>query len=414
MKILVVTSFFPSSAQDKLPQFLLDQAQAFASHYPDMKFVYLAASREGHSEPVTLADNLQVYRFDYFRPRKYQLLTEYGIMSAIKKFKLSALTLPFLFLFEYLAMRKMIIQEKPDYVYAHWMLPQGVLAYKLCKMWGIKLVLTSHSSDIEVMFKLGNWGKRLAQKVLSYVTAINVVSQRGRDFLQANLEEDDFKAVDEKLAVLPMGVPLSLPENVMPLKAQLPQSDSLATKAQIELLFLGRFAEKKGIYYLLEAIEGLQIEYPNLHLTLAGEGLMKDEVAAYIVKHGLQNMVTMTGFVGGESKYATLAKADIFILPSFTTDSGDREGLPVTLIENMSVGNLCIATTGSGAEELIEDGICGYLMPPRDAGAIAENIHKLLNQPEATLERMREMAVEHSSRLRWGKLIQAYKDHLFR
>ena len=407
MKVLVTSSFMPSSEQDKLPQFLLDQALAFARNYPDDEFVYLAASRAHKpGKETSLPDNLSIHRFSYFWPRQYQVLTEFGIMSSIKKYPLSAMTLPFMFLFEYLALNKLIKKVRPDVVYSHWMLPQGILADRLCRKHGIRHVLTSHSSDIEVMFRYGQWLQRRARSALQRLAAMNVVSSRGRDFLSQVLPEEEYQRLAAKLQVIPMGVPLSLPEKVAELRT------SQVSGGRTELLFMGRLAEKKGIFYLLEALQIVHNSQPDIHLTLAGEGLIQDEVADYIKYNDLSEIVTMTGFVGGAEKASCLAKADLFILPSITTDSGDREGLPVTLIENMSCGNLCIATRGSGAEELIEDNVSGRLINPKDADAIATAILTTLAMPTEEQQSMSQAARQHSQHLRWDELIKQYYQQL--
>ena len=215
MKVLVISSFFPSSHDDELPQFLLDQALAFALNFPDDEFVYLAASRANRTlTNIKLPSNLSIERFNYFSPRRYQLLTEYGILSTVKKYPLTLFTVPFLFFFEYLAIRKSVKQHAPDLIYSHWMLPQGLLAHSVADKHGIPHVLTSHSSDIEIMFRFGSLGKRIALSIISSLKAMNVVSSRGLEFLKSQLPPSVFQDISNKLSVLPMGVPDSLLDEI--------------------------------------------------------------------------------------------------------------------------------------------------------------------------------------------------------
>ncbi len=407
MKVLITSSFFPSSKSDHLPQFLLEQALALARLRPEVEFRYLAASRAQESmDSLSLPDNLKVVRFNYFWPRRLQLLTEHGILSSIATHKLTLLTLPFLFLFEYLAIRKQIRLFQPDIVYSHWMLPQALLAHNATKLADIKHVMTSHSSDIEILFRMGKPGRKLAIAILQSLSAFNVVGERSRSFLLNHLPADVSTSILQKCIVLPMGVPDEFISQIRELKQKkIPVSKK-------ELLFLGRLTEKKGVMYLLDALQVLKRRGIDTHLTIAGEGLQEAKIRRYVEHNNLSDIVTLTGFVSGNDKAELLAKSDIFILPSVTTPSMDREGLPVALIENMLCGNICLATDDSGAEDIISEDCNGFLVPSNDATAIANKLAEIISSDQDTLSRVSESAQKDTQRLLWSELIRKYNQHL--
>ena len=120
----------------------------------------------------------------------------------------------------------------------------------------------------------------------------------------------------------------------------------------------------------------------------------------------------MVGFIADAEKQKIMADANIFILPSISTTDGDREGLPVSLLENMAAGNTCIATYGSGAEDVINDAENGYLINPGNSNELAQKIEQVLVSDEEELLRINENAAADTKKYRWESLIKDYSNWL--
>jgi len=86
---------------------------------------------------------------------------------------------------------------------------------------------------------------------------------------------------------------------------------------------------------------------------------------------GLQNVVTLAGFIPSASQY--LCAFDFFILPSL------KEGLPYTLIEAMHAKIPIIGTRVGGVPDLIEHDVNGIIVPPKNSGALTLAIEKLIS-----------------------------------
>jgi glycosyltransferase involved in cell wall biosynthesis len=74
------------------------------------------------------------------------------------------------------------------------------------------------------------------------------------------------------------------------------------------------------------------------------------------------------------------------VLPSVVTTTGDRDGIPVSLMEAMAAGTPSVSTRVSGIPELIDDGREGLLVPERDASALAAALARLIDQPQLGVE----------------------------
>jgi len=146
------------------------------------------------------------------------------------------------------------------------------------------------------------------------------------------------------------------------------------------LVFVGRLAAVKGVPVLLEALARLRAQDPEVTLTLVGDGPERGWIEAHIGELGLGDAVTITGYLSQEAVAGELAKADIFVLPSFA------EGVPVVLMEAMATGLPVVTTRIAGIPELVEDGVSGLVVPPGDVVGLAEALGALLADPARRTE----------------------------
>lgn len=140
-------------------------------------------------------------------------------------------------------------------------------------------------------------------------------------------------------------------------------------------LFLGRFEQDKGIFELLEAFALLRQQVPEARLLLGGDGdsAAVDRIAA---EHGMQGAVQRLGWVSGEAKRAAFDQADALVLPSYI------EGLPVAMLEAMSCGMPVVVSDVGSIPEVVNDGVNGLMVPPRQVPPLAEAMLKLALQSE--------------------------------
>ncbi|MCB0357977.1 MAG: glycosyltransferase [Bdellovibrionales bacterium] len=143
------------------------------------------------------------------------------------------------------------------------------------------------------------------------------------------------------------------------------------------VLTVARLVEKKGIEYGLRAIAALRPR-TECEYRIIGEGRLEASLKELVRELGLDGVVR---FLGAQSKDRVLAEmrnADVFMLPSVTAQDGDKEGVPVALIEAHAVGLPVVSTQHSGIPELVQDGVTGFLAPERDWEQLAQHLRELL------------------------------------
>lgn len=148
------------------------------------------------------------------------------------------------------------------------------------------------------------------------------------------------------------------------------------------VLAVGRFVEKKGFDQLVAACALLAARGLRFRTLIVGEdGPARAGVAAAVQAAGLQGQVQLLGPMTQDALRALYAQAHLFTLPCQVMDDGDRDGFPNVLAEAMAMGVPVVSTAISGIPELIDEGVHGLLVPPRDAAALADALARVLVEP---------------------------------
>jgi glycosyltransferase involved in cell wall biosynthesis len=134
-----------------------------------------------------------------------------------------------------------------------------------------------------------------------------------------------------------------------------------------------RLNELKGIEYFLRAVAGLIERFKNVRFLIVGDGASRQELEKYAEQLGLNKHVVFLGF--RLDVPTLLSEISVSVLPTLS------EGLSNSLLEAMAASVPVVATRVGGNAEVVQGGITGLLVPPRDAGALARAIGQFLEQP---------------------------------
>lgn len=153
---------------------------------------------------------------------------------------------------------------------------------------------------------------------------------------------------------------------------------------QLTIAYAGRLVQNKGVEELVTAVILLSKEFNGLQLKLMGKGDEKfiKKIREIAYKAEAIEMIDFVGFVDKENLAIEFLKAHVFAAPSY------YEGGPgFVYLEAMACGLPVIGCSGSGVEEIINEGINGYLVPPKDVAALTDALRKMLSDV-AGMERM--------------------------
>lgn len=181
------------------------------------------------------------------------------------------------------------------------------------------------------------------------------------------------------------------------------------------IVAVGAIKPRKGFHTLVEALGLLKEKGFAFRAECIGPKeptKYVDRVEARVKGLGLGDRVRFTGRVSEEELNAAYDSADLFVLPS-EHDGTAFEGLGLVYLEAMTYGLPVIGCLDSGAEDIIQDGVNGFLVPPGNPEKLAAAIERALGD-EALWKRMSDAAPKSIDRFRWSTvgadMEAAYKD----
>lgn len=152
--------------------------------------------------------------------------------------------------------------------------------------------------------------------------------------------------------------------------------------SKIRVATTGRLVEKKGIEYAIRAVAQVLKNHANLEYNIIGDGELKAHFQQLIEELDVADKITLVGWKNQQEIIEILDRTHIFIAPSITAKNGNQDAPVNTLKEAMAMGLPVIGTFHGGIPELVKDGISGFLVPERDADAIAEKLNYFIEHPE--------------------------------
>jgi len=211
--------------------------------------------------------------------------------------------------------------------------------------------------------------RSLLRQKLTRATFISCISEWHRNWYRTMVPGDD-----KKYPIIRCGV--SLPHLTTQEKQISPESSS-----PLRILGMARLVAKKGFDTLLEAIALARQSGLVLSCTIAGDGPERENLEKLADNLGVTPLVKFIGSYSNSEIHKLLANADIMVLPCKTDESGDRDGIPVALMEAMASGICVVSGDSPTIRELVKDRINGLLIPPGDESALAKILSELESNP---------------------------------
>jgi len=384
-RLLVTASTFPRWKDDTEPRFVLDLCKSLTK-YASVTALVPAAPGALSRENL---EGVDVIRYHYFPIHSWETLCYPGaIVPRIKEKKIRILLVPFLFISLFFNMIK--LKKHYDVLHAHWLIPQGIVA----AFTGIPYLVTGHGGDVGELNK--HIFHLLKARCIRKAMGVTLVSAHLKTILEEKYSYHDAK-------VLSMGCDTSLfspaSEDTVTSRLTLPESKRT-------ILFVGRLAEKKGVEYLIRAMQGT-----TCRLLIVGGGPLEADLKALSSRLSLDSRIEFTGPKTHEQLVSIYQQADIFCAPSITAKNGDVEGFGLVILEAMASGLPVIASNSGGIPDIITDGNNGILTPERDEDALAQAINLLLTDREKYML-FSSKSVETAARFSYDSIAAKYAELL--
>lgn len=256
---------------------------------------------------------------------------------------------------------KLVQKIKPDIIHTHLFQPRVYTT--IAQIFSKRPVLITQKHSIVnprkhhlfILFEM--LSIRLNDKVIAISESVKK-SLKKYEFIPEN-----------KILVLPNCIDYKKFHNIS-------EREIIQNKKEIVIGIVGRLEIEKGIKYLLLAMKIILTKFPNARLEIIGDGSQSKELKELSKKLGISNSVIFFGKFTDVIPFYN--KMDVFVLPSIL------EGFGIVLLEAMAAGVPVIATHVDGIKEVVIDGECGILVPPKNPEAIASSFTRLIENPQLT------------------------------
>ncbi len=216
--------------------------------------------------------------------------------------------------------------------------------------------------------EIDNWAGHLVRRIAFWRGVLPVaIAREVADSVRRFYGLDDFP-------LIPNGIPIDTYRGPSIDRERWRNNEGFGPTDVLFVCVAGLRPQKNPILLLEAFHRGLSSD-PRAHLLFVGRGALKPDLEGRIGALGLRERVHLLGLRWDVPEI--LNATDVFVM------SSDYEGNPLSVMEAMAAGKSMICTAVGGVPELVEDGECGLLVPPRDAKALAYAMRYVLESPEA-------------------------------
>ena len=249
----------------------------------------------------------------------------------------------------------------PDLIFSYFLYPDGYAALKIGKALSIPVVVMGVGSDVHnIGDRFSAMHTRALLREADYLTAVSYDLSKRMVAMGAQ---------PERIRAIVSGCDLS----IFHVRDRLEARRKLGIDPSAEAVtYIGRMDLKKGILELIVAAASLRAERAKLHVYLVGEGPDRPVIESAIRTNNANSYIHTVPECNFDDVAVWMAAADLVTLPSY------MEGSPNVVLEALASGRPVVATNVGGIPEILSEQ-CGCLVPPHDAGALAQALASVLN-----------------------------------
>ena len=233
-------------------------------------------------------------------------------------------------------------------------------------------------------------GRRFAGRLANLLHGRIAVSGAARHFIS--------RYFPGEYRIIPNGVDLERFANAEPFEE--------LRDGTLNILFVGRFEERKGLIHLLKAYHRLRKRKVDARLLVIGDGPKRREYKRFVGLRGIRD-VEFLGRVSDEDKVRYFASADIYCAPNT-----GQESFGIVLLEAMAAGVPIVASDIHGFKRVVERNVQGLLVEPRNPRALAAALYTLARDPDLRHE-MGEAGRARAPEFSWDRVTERIVDFYY-
>lgn len=287
------------------------------------------------------------------------------------------------------------IHQQYDIIHIHLPNPVAAVALQFLDYKG-KIVLHWHMDIFKqkfVKFFYNPFQKHLLKKADNIIVTSPI-------YLETSM---DLKNYREKCRVIPIGINNSYLTENLGFRKELEEK----YRGKTVVFAMGRLIYYKGFEYLIDAAQQLD---KNTIVLIGGTGILKGKLKKRIQEKKVQDKVKLLGKIPQENLKEYYNRADLFCLPSVER----TEAFGIVLIEAMSMGLPLVSTNiGTGTSWINQQGQTGFVVPPKNANALAQAIKKIAKNSDLKEKFSKNARLRFQEKFRLeqmiGKVIEIYK-----
>jgi colanic acid/amylovoran biosynthesis glycosyltransferase len=242
----------------------------------------------------------------------------------------------------------------------------GVHLLPFIEEWGGPCVVSFHGMDVQPRPEQEEYDGQMR----ALMQRLPLVLARSQSLMTA-LEQ--WGCPREKLRLNRTGIPLdAFPFTQRPLPAD----------GSWRFVQACRLIEKKGLKTALRAFAKFHAQHPKARFVIAGDGPMKQELAAFAQELGVTDAVELRGFLAQKDLAALYAQSHVFLHPSEMPPDRNQEGVPNSMLEAMATGLPVLATTHGGIPEAVTHERTGLLVGEKDDEALFRAMGEITAHPD--------------------------------
>jgi len=255
-----------------------------------------------------------------------------------------------------------------DVINAHFVIPSGLPAVFLAKIFRKPLVISLLGGDIYDPSKKWSPHRHPSLRML-----ISWLLQQADHVVAASsdIKENTLKYYNYsgQIETIPWGF-------VQPQFRRVTRANLDLPEDQIVLVSVGRLVKRKGHGYAIRAVSKLIQQGHQVKYLIIGDGPEKRTLRDLVRELNIEENVIFLGYVSEEVKYQYLTRSDIYLLPSL------HEGFGICLLEAMYCGLPIVATNNGGQTDFLTNGRNVFFTSPKDDNSLTEEVTKLINNDQ--------------------------------